>query len=202
MRKAERFRILAVWLVIMIVALGAIGGITLAKYLTKVDGEDSQDIANWTFKVNDNVANSEEFKLQLIPKEYENVKPGEIAPGTGGSFTISCSNGSDVDAKYKIDFTAEGKPQNLKFYYDAQYTNEIYADQGIYKYNFEKSADANDGKLLVESADREADGKETVVIYWFWSFYSGDDYADNIVQGTKMYVNATVTGQQITPIDK
>lgn len=117
-----------VLLVIAIIAilLSFIGGQAYAKYMSKVTGQGTADIASWRFKVNEN-----EEKLQTISLKStinnSTLANNKIAPGTEGAFQIKIdASGSEVGINYVIKFENESqKPTNLKFTYDGKTYNSL-----------------------------------------------------------------------------
>ena len=96
-------------IVLLLVAIAAIifsfvGGQSYAKYMSKVTGQGTADIASWSFKVNEN-----EEKMQTISlKSRQNnstLLNNKIAPGTDGEFQIKLdATGTDVGINYAIKF--------------------------------------------------------------------------------------------------
>lgn len=117
-----------VLLVIAIIAilLSFIGGQAYAKYMSKVTGQGTADIASWSFKVNEN-----EEKLQTISLKStinnSTLVNNKIAPGTEGEFQIKIdASGAEVGINYVIKFENESqKPTNLKFTYDGKTYNSL-----------------------------------------------------------------------------
>lgn len=117
-----------VLLIIAIIAilLSFLGGQTYAKYMSKVTGQGTADIASWSFKVNEN-----EEKLQTISLKStinnSTLVNNKIAPGTEGEFQIKLdATGSEVGINYVIKFENESqKPTNLKFTYDGKTYNSL-----------------------------------------------------------------------------
>ena len=118
-------------IVLLLVALSAIllsfiGGQAYAKYMSKVTGKGTADIASWSFKVNEN-----EEKMQTISLKSKTnnstLLNNKIAPGTEGEFQIKLdATGSDVGINYIVKFENEThKPTNLKFMYDGKTYNSL-----------------------------------------------------------------------------
>ena len=108
------------------ISLSFVGGQAYAKYMSRVTGQGTADIASWSFKVNEN-----EEKLQTISlKSTMNnatLTNNQIAPGTEGEFQIKLdATGSEVGINYIIKFENESqKPTNLKFTYDGKTYNSL-----------------------------------------------------------------------------
>ena len=111
---------------ISLLLLTFIGGQTYAKYISRVTGQGTADIASWSFKVNEN-----EEKMQTISLKSNinnsTLVNNKIAPGTEGNFQIKIdATGSEVGVNYIIKFEKESnKPTNLKFIYNEKTYNSL-----------------------------------------------------------------------------
>ena len=116
--KKSRKIILAV-IALAIILMSFVGGQVYAKYMSKVEGHGTAEVANWNFKVNE-----KEEQLQAISLNStinnKTVSNNKIAPGTQGSFQIKLdATGAEVGIDYIVRFENESnKPTNLKFKYD------------------------------------------------------------------------------------
>ena len=113
--KKSRKIILAV-IALAIILMSFVGGQVYAKYMSKVEGHGTAEVANWNFKVNE-----KEEQLQAISLNStinnKTVSNNKIAPGTQGSFQIKLdATGAEVGIDYIVRFENESnKPTNLKF---------------------------------------------------------------------------------------
>ena len=113
MKKNRMMRIASVLLVCVLLSTCAISG-TFAKYTSTYPGEANAAVAKWAFEMNDaSIQDDFEFNLADTVKEIggtaeSEVRPGFIAPGTEGSFTIELENLSDVVAKYTVTVAYAG----------------------------------------------------------------------------------------------
>lgn len=187
-------------IVLVVIALFAIiisfvGGRAYAKYMSRVTGQGTVDIASWNFTVNE-----KEDKVQTISLN-STVNNGslinnQIAPGTEGKFEIKIdATGSDVGINYNVNFENESqKPTNLKFIYDGKQYNSITELQQV----LTGTINAND-----ENKTR------ILTIAWNWKYETGksiqeieaNDKVDT--QDAKQINNYTfdviVSGTQVMP---
>ena len=188
-------KIVLVVIAIVIIAISFIGGQAYAKYMSRVTGQGTADIASWSFKVNEN-----EEKLQTISLKStinnSTLINNKIAPGTEGEFQIKLdATGSDVGINYVTRFENESqKPINLKFTYDGKTYNSLTNLQqdltGIINAN-----DENKVKIIT--------------IGWNWKYETGSNAkeiaANDLIdtQNAKQISNYTfdvvVSGTQIMP---
>ena len=188
-------KIVLLVIAIIAISLSFIGGNAYAKYMSRVTGQGTADIASWSFKVNEN-----EEKLQTISLKStinnSTLINNKIAPGTEGEFQIKLdATGSDVGINYVTKFENESqKPTNLKFTYDGKTYNSLTNLQqdltGIINAN-----DENKVKILT--------------IGWNWKYETGNTAqeiaANDLIdtQNAKQISNYTfdvvVSGTQIMP---
>lgn len=186
-----------VLLVIAIIAilLSFVGGQAYAKYMSRVTGQGTADVASWSFKVNEN-----EEKLQTISLKStinnSTLTNNKIAPGTEGEFQIKIdATGSEVGINYVIKFENESqKPSNLKFTYDGKTYNSLTDLQQ----DLTGTINANDENKL-----------KTLTVAWNWKYQTGNteqEIATNDLvdtQDAKKISNYTfdviVSGTQVMP---
>lgn len=124
MKKSRKIVLIAI--ATIAISVSFVGGQAYAKYMSRVTGQGTADIASWSFKVNEN-----EEKLQTISLKStinnETLTNNQIAPGTEGDFQIKLdATGSEVGINYFIKFANESqKPTNLKFTYDGKTYNSL-----------------------------------------------------------------------------
>lgn len=161
----------------LILTLIGVGGATYALYQSNPRGKAMGSIANWNFKVN-NMQST--FKINMNTNSKNTVE-GMLAPGSYGSFDIRLdASGTDCDVNYKVEFAnMQGKPENLKFYLDEDYLNELLIPDetltGVIKY----------GKNMVK----------VITIYWNWEY--GADKDNQNIMGGEMTFDVNITGSQI-----
>ena len=187
-------------IVLLLVAIAAIifsfvGGQSYAKYMSKVTGQGTADIASWSFKVNEN-----EEKMQTISlKSRQNnstLLNNKIAPGTDGEFQIKLdATGTDVGINYAIKFENETrKPTNLKFTYDGKKYNSL--------------SDLQKDLTGIINADEQEKNK-TLTIGWNWKYETGSTQqeisASDLIdtkeaKEIKSYTfDIVISGIQVTP---
>ena len=188
-------KIVLVIIAIIAISLSFVGGQVYAKYMSRVTGQGTADIASWNFKVNEN-----EEKLQTISlKSTINNKTltnNKIAPGTEGDFQIKIdATGAEVGINYIIKFENESqKPTNLKFIYNGKTYNSLTDLQ----------------KDLVGTINANDENKvKSLTIGWNWKYETGstpqeiaaNDLIDtqNAKQINNYIFDIIVSGTQVMP---
>lgn len=193
LKKSKKIVLLVI--AIIAISLSFIGGQAYAKYMSRVTGQGTADIARWSFKVNEN-----EEKLQTISLKStinnSTLINNKIAPGTEGEFQIKLdATGSDVGINYVIKFENESqKPTNLKFTYDGKTYNSLTNLQQ----DLTGIINANDENKV-----------KTLKVGWNWKYETGNTAqeitANDLVdtQNAKQMSNYTfdviVSGTQVMP---
>ena len=167
----------------------------VAKYMSKVEGHGTAEVANWNFKVNE-----KEEQLQAISLNStinnKTVSNNKIAPGTQGSFQIKLdATGAEVGIDYIVRFENESnKPTNLKF----KYENKEYKSLTELQNDLTGTINAND-----------AEKTKIITIDWVWPYETGTT-AEQILANDKIDTqnaksirnytfNIVVTGTQVNP---
>lgn len=173
-----------------IVIFGIVGGSTYSKYLTKIDGEGSAEVARWSFTANNETTRIENIKLDNTYSETI-LKENTIAPGTSGNFDIVLdTTGADVAIDYKIEFeNCTNKPTNLKFEYDGTVANTLEELQDVLK-----------GRISLGDT-------KTLTIKWIWEYETGsteeqitsNDLIDTNDAGKSFSFDVLITGTQVNP---
>ena len=188
-------KIILVIIAIAIILLAFIGGQVYAKYMSTVKGEGTAEVANWSFKVNDNEEQIQTISLNSTINN-QTLANNKIAPGTQGSFQIKLdASDSEVGINYAIKFENEtNKPNNLKFEYQDKIYNSITELQQVLN-----------GTI---NADEENKIKE-ININWKWPYETGtteqeiatNDKIDtqNAKQIRTYKFDVIVTGTQVNP---
>ena len=188
MKKQTKQKLLIGTIASVTAILGIVGGATLSKYFTKIEGNGSAVVARWSFKANNS---SERFTNIPLTTNYNNkVATNTIAPGTKGSFDIVLdATNADVGIDYVIklsNFT--NKPNNLYFKYDGNKINNL--DRAV------------EGTILLNDARTK-----TITIDWEWDYETGtsadeiktNDDVDTADAGKNCTFDITVTGTQVNP---
>lgn len=180
---------------ILAIILSFVGGHAYAKYMSRVTGKGTADIASWSFKVNE-----KEDKMQTISLKStinnSTLLNNKIAPGTEGNFQIKIdATGSDVGINYIVKFENESqKPTNLKFTYDGKTYNSITELE----------------KVLTGTINSNDQNKvKTLMIGWNWKYETGSsaqeiaasDIVDtqNAIQINNYTFDVIVSGTQVMP---
>ena len=158
MKKSKK--IILVLMAIIVTLVSFLGGQAYAKYMSKVTGNGTAEIASWKFKVNENEEKMQTISLSSTVNNFT-LANKKVAPGTSGNFQINLdSTDSDVGVLYTINFENETrKPTNLKF----EYMGDIYPD-------LERLRNIIIGTLHADAADKT----RTITIGWNWPYETGE----------------------------
>lgn len=160
---------LSVMLLLLLVAIGSyfIAG-TYAKYTRAFTGADTATVAKFSVSAS-GLGKEQTTDINLFKtikeanttSEEANVLAGKIAPGTGGQFTTSLTNASEVDVKAVVTLEEENeKNVPVEYSLDGQ--------------TWKKATELEENIDLDYSG--KANGKQTedVTVYWRWSFDNDD----------------------------
>ena len=188
-------KIVLLIIAVTVIILSFVGGQSYAKYMSRVTGQGTADIASWSFKVND-----KDEKIQTISLKSTinnaTISNNKIAPGTEGVFEIKLdATGSEVGINYVIKFENESqKPTNLKF----SYNGKTYDSLTQLQQDLTGVINANDQSKV-----------KSLQIGWNWKYQTGStaqEIAQNDVidtQNAKQFSNYTfdviVSGTQVMP---
>lgn len=152
---SKRKKIIIIAIILLALGLLFIGGNTFSKQVTEVKGKGVANVANWSFKVNNNEAQIQ--TINLASNNNKNLTDNKIAPGTSGNFQIKINaEGAEVGINYKISFINEtNKPQNLFFVYnDKKYKNITEMEKDL------------TGTIDATTGEKE----KNIEIYWEWPY--------------------------------
>lgn len=157
MKKSKKIVLLCIAIVAVI--LSFVGGHAYAKYMSRVSGKGTAEIASWSFKVNENSEKMQTISLKSTINNKTLVN-NKIAPGTEGNFQIKLdATGSDVGINYNIKFENETKkPTNLKFIYNGKTYNSI-----------TELSEALNGVINTNDENKV----KTLSINWSWKYETG-----------------------------
>ena len=175
-------------LLIGLVAVGTyfVSG-TYAKYTSTISGNSNVNVAKWSWTINDktftsnaDVTSGHTFSLfnNIVDTKDGNtdadVNSNLIAPGTKGSFKITITNNSEVNATYAINFT-ETQTNLLKD--DSNNDIRIPVEYSIDGTNW--VSNINDLDITASETETKlttaANGnKVEKTIQWRWSFVGAD----------------------------
>jgi len=196
MKKNRLMRIAALMLVLTLATSCFVGG-TFAKYTSTATVDDVAKVAKWSVKLGtEQIASttSTDVEIDLFTTisdvdgsgDDAQVKDGKlIAPGTSGSFALSLTNESEVDAKYTMSLAAAETGGDIPIEYTLTPTVADSWKSDITELN---TADSLKDEALAMGATDQA----TAVVYWRWVF-NGDDAAD-----TALGVAAQTTAPSVT----
>jgi len=149
---------------------------TIAYFRRTVNGDITGQTGNLVLIVNEaNAVENESFSVSLNRSEEEPY----IMPDDKGTFDINIdSTGSSTDVDVTITISRTNLPDNLKFYLDEKYTQELTTKT----YMLKKSENMT----------------MTVPVYWFWDG-SVDDENDTLFMGETLEANVSVSAMVHTP---
>ena len=190
---SKRKKIIIIAIILLALGLLFIGGNTFSKQVTEVKGKGVANVANWSFKVNNNEAQIQ--TINLASNNNKNLTDNKIAPGTSGNFQIKINaEGAEVGINYKISFINEtNKPQNLFFIYnDKKYKNITEMEKDL------------TGTIDATTGEKE----RNIEIYWEWTYETKIDENSSVndkidtqdSKNIKEYkINIKVEGVQVLP---
>ena len=164
---------LGVMLLLGVVAVGSyfVSG-TYAKYTRALSGSDTATVAKFSVEAtglnkeqNATISLFDTVKEADVTANEENVASDKIAPGTGGEFTTTLTNKSEVDVKAVITLKETSNTSNVPIEYSL--------DKTTWKKASELTKEVNLDYVGKASATTNDD----VTIYWRWAF-EGTDTAD------------------------
>lgn len=158
LRKSKKIVLLVIAIIAILLAF--IGGQSYAKYMSKITGQGTADIASWKFKVNENEEQIQTIHLRSNVDNHT-LASNKIAPGTEGNFQIKIdTSGSEVGVNYVVKFENESqKPTNLKFMYNGKLYNSLTDLQ-------------NDLTGTINANDE--DKVKILTITWQWKYETGN----------------------------
>jgi len=160
----------------LLIAIVLFGIGTIAYFRRTVNGDITGQTGNLVLIVNEaNAVENESFSVSLNRSEEEPY----VMPDDKGTFDINIdSTGSTTDVDVTITISRTNLPDNLKFYLDENYTEEL----------------ATKTYMLKKSDDMTM----TVPVYWFWDG-SVDDENDTLFMGETLEANVSVSATIHTP---
>ena len=188
-------KIVFIVVAIMAILMSFVGGQVYAKYMSKITGNGTADIASWSFKVNEKDEKMQTISLKSTINNSTLVN-NKIAPGTKGDFQIKIdASGAEVGIDYKILFENEkNKPTNLIFEYENKKYNSITELQSA---------------LVGMINANEQEKVKILNIHWEWPYETGKletEIAKNDEIDTREAKNISnytfdviITGTQVVP---
>lgn len=197
---------IAVLLLVAFVAVGSyfVAG-TYAKYTSQFSGTGSGNVAKWSWTINSKAfTTAESVSEQFTFNPFAQIKDSDgsaesdvdtnlIAPGTKGTVTLDIVNNSEVNAEYKVEFTATNTSNvPLQYSLDGEsWTSDI--------------TSLNIGTTTAVPIAMKGGTASQSTLYWKWDFSpsaSADTtdtalgFAANSTRPT-VQINATVTATQV-----
>lgn len=207
MKKNRLMRIAALLLVLTLATSCFVGG-TFAKYTSTATVTDTAKVAKWDVLLGtEQIANASTTVVTINLFETANydedttttdadVADGKlIAPGTGGSFALTLTNKSEVNAQYTMSL-ASVEIGDIPIQYSLD--KSVWVDDIT-------ALNTNDA-LVEEALAMGATDQTTATIYWRWVFGTGSTDAADTLLGIaardpstvpQVTVTATITVEQV-----
>ena len=191
----EKKKIIFAVAIIAVIAIMLIGEQTYARYMSKVTGKGSGELASWSFKVNENEQTMQNIYLKSTLNN-DKITNHQLAPGTKGTFQIKLdASNAEVGINYVVKFENETrKPANLIYIYEGKRYKTLNSLQTVLT-----------GTINANDEDRT----RTFVINWEWPYETGGSaqlIAENDAKDTQDAKQLTdysfdivVTGTQVNP---
>ena len=200
--KKIRLNILIVLSLLIIILASTIGLYAWSKYTSSSSGDATAQVAKWNFKLKGNSTAEAENTNFAVTRTDSNtsVETGKLAPGTNGKFEMVVdTTGTEVSLVYDIVLTLTNCPQNLLFYKDAGYQNELpkVSDNGVDKLYIKE--------YVPVSEDSVKNGQHNEILYWRWKYETGtrswekdnNDEQDTNDKGKTMTMKIVATGTEV-----
>ena len=112
-KQKNRKKIILVASMLAVLGISTIGGVALAKYVTKITEEGSMKVAKWNVSI-------DEIELSNTHYTAETLTKDRIAPGTKGTFDVAINGeGTETGIDYTVKIkNIQNKPTNLYFKVD------------------------------------------------------------------------------------
>ena len=195
MKKRNKKVVLLVVLILLVSILSFIIRGSFARYASYVNGHGVMEVAQWSFKANNETETISNIKLAST-YSAESLAEGKIAPGTYGSFDIVIDGtGSDVSITYKVEFSNETEtPRNLMYYFNGHSASTL---KELEKYMT--------GTIAANASTKV----KTLNVEWYWHYTTGEGAEEILANDAKDTLDAqniqdssfdiTITGVQTLP---
>ena len=201
-KKNKGLNILIVLLLIITMVASSIGLYAWSKYTSSESGEATAQVAKWHFELKGN-SRQETDEIDFAITEYNHVVNDRIAPGTSGQIDMVVdTTGTEVSLVYDIEITLSNCPENLLFYTDSEYQNELpkVNEDGQDKLYIKEYVPINKA-----NAETVGNGKHNETIYWRWPYKTGiyskliekNDKQDTEDSGKTMSMKIIAMGTQV-----
>ena len=197
MKNGSKKKKLVIVLLLLVVACGCyfVSG-TYAKYTRALVGSDTATVAKFSVDAsglnkeqNATISLFDNVKEADTTSSEENVLEGKIAPGTGGSFTTTLTNKSEVDVKAVVTLKETANTSNVPIEYSLDKTN--------WKSASEITKEVNLDYVGKTSSNSSSD----VTIYWRWAFDGTDSTDTALGEATTAPTVTTQVTATFTQID-
>lgn len=197
MKNGSKKKKLVIVLLLLVVASGCyfVSG-TYAKYTRALSGSDTATVAKFSVDAsglnkeqNATISLFDNVKEADTTSSEENVLEGKIAPGTGGSFTTTLTNKSEVDVKAVVTLKETANTSNVPIEYSLDKTNWKSASEITKEVNLDYV-----GK-------KSANSSSNVTIYWRWAFDGSDSTDTTLGEATTAPTVTTQVTATFTQID-
>ena len=197
MKNGSKKKKLVIVLLLLVVASGCyfVSG-TYAKYTRALGGSDTATVAKFSVDAsglnkeqNATISLFDNVKEADTTSSEENVLEGKIAPGTGGSFTTTLTNKSEVDVKAVVTLKETANTSNVPIEYSLDKTNWKSASEITKEVNLDYV-----GK-------KSANSSSNVTIYWRWAFDGSDSTDTTLGEATTTPTVTTQVTATFTQID-
>lgn len=166
MRKNKLASFTALVLLVTIIALVLVSG-TYAKYTTELSANDTATVAKFAVGGLDSTS-FDLFATAVTEVDGttadEDVAEGKIAPGTGGKFTVTLTNNSDVAVEYTLALAETENENAIPIEYSLNGSTYVTAA------NFASASGAK-GTLNIGSTTPTT---KELVVYWRWAYVGTD----------------------------
>ena len=201
-KKSGIFKAIIILVILAVIALGV--GFAYARYITKLNGQITAQVANWTLKIN-NTTDNQQFTINLAQtKDTQKSKSGNanyIEPGDQGAFDLVIdAEGTGVSLVYNMEIDISGMPKNLILYADNTMIHKIPVVDN-------STNSVVNRKIKLEDYIGIASNSQTQTkrIYWQWPYESGtsdveiaeNDIDDSRYMGSSIEMSVSVSAKQI-----
>ena len=153
---------------VCILTIGLLSMNSYSRYSTKSNSKLRTNVADFDYTINAN--RSKKLNIDLNETIINNYYSKRVIPGSFGKIVFNLDFlSTDVDVKYTINPIRKNVPNNIKFYSDDTFTNEIefkeglvlknsYKDEYIYwKWIYKDDPESNENDNLYQNKNIDID---------------------------------------------
>ncbi len=165
--KHINFKLIVLFFV-CILTIGLLSMNSYSRYSTKSNSKLRTNVADFDYTINAN--RSKKLNIDLNETIINNYYSKRVIPGSFGKIVFNLDFlSTDVDVKYTINPIRKNVPNNIKFYSDDTFTNEIefkeglvlknsYKDEYIYwKWIYKDDPESNENDNLYQNKNIDID---------------------------------------------